>query len=411
MNQAAAPSRVVGSVPLWTYGKIGGGLSPAHVSAIVREAESGRPARLYDFVGEARRKDPHLQATLGVNETSISGLAWTLSLPEDATANEKAAAAWVEQQLRRLDLRALIARLAGAVVHGFSVVEIVWSVEGGKLVPRSLIPIAPRRFRFRPTDGALVLQDDGGPEMDLLGGAYPHKFIASRPTVTNELGLREGLCWVIAWASYMRTATIADWMRAGELSWKPYRIGSYAKGTTSVDDRRDLETVLRKITTDFAAVIPDSCKIDVLWPSGTQSRGSSHAELVTHFANEISKAVLGQTETTQASASSGYAQAKVHREVKADILAARARQIAADVTRDLIEPMLRLNFSAADLRTPIFTFDLTEAADIVAIADAASKLADAGLVLSAAWLRDQIGHPLTIRPGEETIGGPKGGGT
>nr|WP_250636882.1 DUF935 family protein [Pseudomonas aeruginosa] len=59
----------------------------------------------------------------------------------------------------------------------------------------------------------------------------------------------------------------------------------------------------------------------------------------------ISKAVLGGTLTSTTSQSGGgaFALGQVHNEVRHDILASDARQLAATLSRDLLWPLLVLN--------------------------------------------------------------------
>ncbi|MGJ0206862.1 phage portal protein family protein, partial [Streptococcus pyogenes] len=59
----------------------------------------------------------------------------------------------------------------------------------------------------------------------------------------------------------------------------------------------------------------------------------------------ISKAVLGGTLTSTTSQSGGgaFALGQVHNEVRHDLLASDARQLAATLSRDLLWPLLVLN--------------------------------------------------------------------
>ncbi|MEN1550729.1 DUF935 family protein, partial [Pseudomonas aeruginosa] len=63
--------------------------------------------------------------------------------------------------------------------------------------------------------------------------------------------------------------------------------------------------------------------------------------------DSMSKAILGGTLTSQTSESGGgaYALGQVHNEVRHDLLAADARQLAATLSRDLLWPLLVLNRS------------------------------------------------------------------
>jgi phage gp29-like protein len=397
----AARAKTIPDLALWNQAaRIGGGITPARISSIIRQADAGEIRQLIDLANECRQRDAHLQAVLGVSEESIAALPWQVVAPKDPRAKDTRASEWVGQILRECPgMQRLIADLAGGVFYSYAVNEIVWTKEEGKLVPQRFVPVAPRRFRFRAIDGRLVFHDDGADEV-VLEEEHPKKFICSRPRVTGDVPTREGLMRVLVWMSVMRNWSIGDWLKTGELSWKPWRIGSYKKATASKEDREDLETVMKRLTTDFSAVIPDSCEIAIEWPGGAGMNRSTHGEIMTALSGEMSKAVLGQTETTQSSSSSGYAQAKVMDGVRKDLREARARQIAADLTRDLIEPLILLNFGTG-VRCPRFEFITQDPVDLKAFSEAMVNLTGTQLEIPQSWVREQAGIPE--REGDEKI--------
>ncbi len=403
---ASNRGRVIQELSIWQQGgRIGGGLTPRQVSNIIRMADAGYLAPLMDLAHECRQKDAHLQAVLGVGEDSIVGLPWRLVLPEDARAKDKRAAKWVEEQMRQRRLMPrLIANLAGATYFSHDVNEIIWGKDKGKLVPIAFEHLAQRRFGYRPIDGAFILRDDAlGMSADGLDflAEWPNKFIVSRPRVTGDAPQREGLCRLLVWAALFRTWTFADWLKTAELSWKPWRIGSYKKVGTNTEDRDDLEAVLDQLSTNGWAALPDTSSIKIEWPGGSSTKNATHAELINILAQEESKAVLGQTETVQSSSSSGYAQAKVHDAVRKDVRIARASQIASDVTRDLVDPMTDLNF--ADCIPAQFEFVNDDAVDIEKFSKAVDSLAKR-VVIPVSWVRTSVGMPEP-KPHEDTIGG------
>jgi phage gp29-like protein len=391
---AANRGRVVPDVALWAdAGRIGGGLTPRKVSQILRQADIGFPMELMDLANECRQKDCHLQAVLSVSEESLAGLPWQLVIPENARAKDKRAAKWVESVLRSTtDLRKLVAGLSGAPYYSYDVNEIVWRKDGGDLIPDSFVHIAHRRFGFRLHDGRLIQRDisTGFSEVDFRE-QWPNKFVVSQPRINGDAAHREGLARVLVWATLFRTWTIADWLKTAELSWKPWRIGTYKKGAGDTEDREGLEEVLDRLTTTGWAAKSDAVDIDIEWPQGSVSTKATHSELVNVLAQEMSKAVLGQTETVQASTSSGYAQAKVHDAVRKDLREARANQIAADITRDLIAPMIALNFG--DVLCPRFEFVTDDAADLASFSLALWNMTRAGLTVPQKWAREAAGIP------------------
>jgi phage gp29-like protein len=406
-ERAAAPKRgtaVVPALSLWQqFTRIGGGLTPSQVSTILREADSGDMRRLMDLANESRQKDGHLHGCLEQSEQAIAGLQWQLTPPADAKAKEKKAAEWIESKLREnADLFRLISHLAGSFYYGYGVAEIIWAKgDEGRLLPARFELIDARRFGFRQDDGRFVWRDEGMSFDGVdLREEFPGKFIISRPRVTGDVPCREGLARLLVWAALFRNWTITDWLRLGEIAWKPWRIGKYRKDA-SKEDIAGLIDVLEGMSANGVARIPETVDVDVKWaPNGTTK--PMHEVLYETIAREMSKAVIGSTETIQASSSSGYGQAKVHNEVRKDLREARAKQIATDITRDLIEVMIEINFGPS-VRAPRFEFITQDPVDLKAFSEGMKNLREAGLKIPQAWVRDEAGIPEP-KDDEECLG-------
>jgi phage gp29-like protein len=403
LSQSAMVGRAIPDLALWhQFQRIGGAITPTQVSTILREADAGDMTRLMDLGNDARQKDGHLQAILSQAEEGIAGLDWQLRLPDGAKARDKRAAKVAESYLRSAkNFQRMISHQAGAIYYGRAITETAWQKRDGFLVPGDFVNHAARRFVFRQSDGKLVWKDPGMVEVDFLE-EFPGKFIVSQPRVNGDVPCREGLIRVIVWAAMFRNWDLTDWLRTGEASWKPWRIG-YHDPKANDEDKESLEAALSQLTTSGYAMLPKSTEMKIEWPGGTsQSSKSTHSELFNVIAQEMSKAVLGQTETVQSSNSSGYAQAKVHERVGGTLLKSRAKSVAADITRDLVQPFIEWNFGKG-YEVPRFEFITQDPVDIGGFADAISKLVGSGLNISQEWVRDQIGAPEPI-DGQDVMG-------
>jgi phage gp29-like protein len=394
---------VVPNLPLWNQAhRIGGGLTPAAVSQIIREADAGYMRRLIDLANESRQKDGHLQGCLQQAEECVAGLQWQVSALPDASSKEKKAAEWIESELRgNATFRRLLAHLAGATYYSYAVAEIYWKKSNdGKLTPGHFECLDARRFSFRQEDGKFVWWDIGQQPIDFRA-EHPGKFIVTQPRVNGDVPHREGLARLLVWSALFRNWTITDWLRLGEIAWKPWRVGTYKKDAAK-EDIDGLVRVLDGMSTNGVAIVPESIEVDVEWaPNGTTK--PMHEVLYETVAREMSKAVLGQTETIQSSQSSGYAQAKVHDGVRRDLLESRAQQLAADITRDLVATMCTMNFGPA-VRPPRFEFITQDPIDLKSFAEGLKALKDAGhKQIPTAWVSDQAGIP-TPQGDEECLG-------
>lgn len=414
-NNAAPPAPASPSQPslgqvfpdlsIWDqFQRIGGNLTPHQVSTIIRAADCGDPRRLIDLANEMRQKDGHLQSVLSTRETALLGLKWELFFEGQDPKSKKGQRQrkFVELVLRACHgFRRMIAHQTSAIYYGFAVNEIVWTTIGGKMLPQQLVCHSPRRFQFRKEDGRLVWQDETMSQpVDFK--SIDGKFLVSQPRINGDVECREGLDRVLMWPALFRNWTLSDWLKLAEISWKPWRIGRFDKALASSEDIEALKSIVAGMSSSGAAVHPKTVEVELLLPgssSGTASK-SDHAGLYETMGREMSKAVLGQTLTTEQGKVGSQALGNVHNDVRKDILEGDAEWLAEVITEQLITPLIRLNFGPK-APIPRFRFITTETADIASYAKAVSDLAKV-LRMPAQWVRDQLGIPEP-KPGDELV--------
>ncbi len=421
LGRRAMTERVgaVGGLPLWfNPGRIGGELTPRDVSNIFAAADQGQLWQLVDLFDESRQKDCHLHAVLSTFELALALLEVQV-VPASHRRRDLKIAAWVESFLRDFgsrvesdrayDLSTLISHLAGGYTYSHAVAETIWEKRGLELIPIGAEPIMPRRFVYDAATSDLCFDVSG---MGAVGGVhlptrYPNRFIQFRPRVTGGIASREGLIRPLTWAAIFRNWTVKDWLALAELAWKPWRIGKYSKDEFASDkDIRALELALQYLVTNGATLLPDTVDLKVEFAKATGSGGSSdsgpHGSLAAFLAAEMSKAVLGQTMTTEDGAS--LSQAQIHRRVQNDRRNAAARAIAAVLQRQLVAVAVRLNFGA-DAAVPGIHLAGGDDVDLAALAQAIEKLVKCGLPVSIPWIYKLYGMP-TPKAGEAVLGTP-----
>lgn len=413
-SRALAP--VVPQLPLYQqYQRVGGHLTPLQVSAIIQSADTGSQSMLVDLGNDFRQKDSHLQSLLGTREGALAGLPWVVDpavVPgaAQATDQDRAVADFVDNCLRLAEGRGqesrsftdTVSHLAGGIYFGHATTETEWDRNGTNLVPVGFRPISQRRFVFDQDDGRLKWYDGYGPKQDAidLTVRYPDKFITHQPRVNGDVPAREGLVRVLMWATLFRNWTLADWMKLAELSWKPWRFGTY-KGTANDEDITALVEAMERLTTNGFATHSDQCDIKVEWPMQGRGSRSGHGELCEFLAQEMSKCVLGQTLTVQQGERGARSLGEVHDRVRKDIAEADSVAMAATIRRDLIAPIVRLNFGAEAL-IPAFHFITEDVPDLGGLARGVEGLVRAGLRIPATWVRDKIGMPEPVE-GDEIL--------
>lgn len=427
--QVVEPVELVAQPALYyQHTRIGGSLTPEDVSNILRTADTGYMWRLQDLANESRQKDCHLQSILGTREMGVTGLRQHI-IPAGTTKQDKYIAEWCNDWLANFgtqapgpgeaprDMRYLVAHLAGANYHGYSVSETLFDKDGKYVIPVGCAPVQPRRFVFDIETGRFMFWDVQGavpyPGTD-LATEFPGRFIDFHPRINGDYEAREGLARLLVWAALFRNWGLGDWMKLAEIAWKPWRKGKYNSGRGSdktlvpaaKEDRAILKLALESIATNGIAIYPDTVDIEVEWPK--RGAGSAdHQALCMFLAAEMSKAVLGQTLTTEQGRVGSQALGEVQNEVRHDIRDADAVGIAAVIRRDMIAPIVRLNFGN-NARIPGFALVPDKVVDLGQLSIAVKNFSDAGLAIPAQWCRDtaSIPHP---KHGEELVGGGKFG--
>jgi len=394
------------------------GLTPERLSQILREAEFGDPFRYLELAEEMEEKDLHYLAVLGTRKQSVANLAFEVRAASSAK-DDLRAAEMVRAMLGgdAIDLASAMIDILDAIGKGFSAMEIVWDSSEREWFPRRLRWRDPRWFLFDWISGEELLvrsMNDEGPSISPDGAArtahfkgsglhaalrgglqpmteplLPYKFIVHIARSKAGLPIRGGLARAAGWAYLFKNFVLKDWVTFAEVYGQPLRVGKYGAGATDQDRERLLHAVAN-IGTDAAAIIPESMVIEF-----TEARQSGSAELYQSFCQyldaQVSKAVLGQTLTTEIAPGAGSrAAAQVHDLVRQDILSADARRLAATLNRDLVRPIVDLNLGPRQ-HYPHVVLGIADDSDAGEFVDMVSKLADHGVRIGQKAVLERLG--------------------
>jgi len=403
------------------------GLTPERLAAILRQAEFGDPFLYLELAEEMEEKDLHYLAVLETRKQSLAQLDMVVRPASPAAEDVRIAALASDLLLNgTLSLSDAVFDILDAIGKGFSAMEILWDRSGRYWAPQALKWRDPRWFLFDWISGEQLLVRDANAEQPLAPTAErngythleprlaaagrtaradgrslgmqpltaplaPFKFIVHFAKAKAGLPIRGGLARAAGWSYLFKNYVLKDWVTFAEVYGQPLRLGKYGAGATDADKRTLLRAVAN-IGTDAAAIIPESMIIEF-----TEARQSGSTNLYEHLCDyidrQVSKAVLGQTLTTELPRGGGSrAAAQVHEGVRRDILGADARRLAATLTRDLIKPIVDLN-AGPQTRYPQVQFAMPDDQDAKTFADIVAELADRGLRVSQKAVLDKLGLP------------------
>lgn len=362
-------------------------LTPARLADLLRRAAEGDANAYLALAEEMEELDLHYGSVLGTRKRALSGIEPRVEAASDETRDQEIADA-VRKLVNPLVWPDLVEDLLDGLGKGYSVVEILWDTGVTPWMPKGYEHRDPRWFVYDDASRrTLLLRDESSP----TGLPLPsYKFIVFEPKLKTGIPLRGGLARLVAWTFMFKHYTVLDWVQFVETYGMPIRLGRYAPGA----DAKDLQVLRKAVTSlarDAAAILPDGMRIDFEQVAATGAGWEVFERLATYLDKQISKAVLGQTMT--ADNGSSLAQAKVHNEVRLDILRADARQISAVLNRDLVRPFVDLNFGPPPNGYPLLLHPVLEPEDVKLLVDSLKVLVPMGLEVEASVVRDKLGLP------------------
>jgi phage gp29-like protein len=196
---------------------------------------------------------------------------------------------------------------------------------------------------------------------------------------------------------------LKDWAAFNEIFGMPLRLGKYEASATPAD-REALRTAIISLGSDAAGIISKSTEIEFVEASARLTGVSNPYQVMAFFCNrEMSKAVLGQTLTTDTEGTTGtYAAGSVQNEVRRDLLEADARAQAETLRLQLLRPLVGFNFGW-DKPVPGLSFLISDSPDLKADAEVIERLVKAGLAVPAAHCYEHFGIPEP-KGGEAVLG-------
>lgn len=375
------------------------GLNPLRLAAILRDADAGDTVRYLELAETIEERDPHYLGVLGTRRRSVSQIDVSVEAASDDPKDVKIAD-MIRDWLRRDELTEELFDILDCIGKGYSFTEIIWDTSEGQWMPERLEYRDPRWFRFDRTNLATpLLLSEHGQEEPLPA----FKFIFASIKAKSGLVLRSGLARAAAWAWMFKAFTQRDWAIFTQTYGQPLRLGKFGPNA-SEEDKNILFRAVANIAGDCAAIIPEGMEIEFIETKSVGQTSDLYERRADWLDKQISKAVLGQTATTDA-VTGGLGSGKEHRQVQEDIERADARALSAILNRDLIRPWVDLEFGPQK-RYPRLVIARPEKEDLKGLVDAVVKLVPLGMRVEQSEMRDRLG---LSDPGKdaELLGQPK----
>ncbi|MBU1041286.1 MAG: DUF935 domain-containing protein [Proteobacteria bacterium] len=377
-----------------------GGLTPKRLNQILANADSGDILDMFNLFADIEDRDEHIHAELSKRRRALLGLQWSImpgkgsGTPKNPDKRAVAIAEAVREQFDTMpDFEDMVLDLADAIGPGFAALEIEWGYDGRVHVPMCLHHRPQTWFQLLPPhlggDANTLRLRDGSMEGQAL---QPLGWVLHRHRSKSGWLARTGLFRVLVWTFLLKGYARGDFAEFLEIHGLPLRVGTYPT-TAQPEDKAALRRAIQAIGHDAAGIIPEGMVID--FKEAAKGSEKPFEAMLDHCERGQSKAILGGTLTSQADGkSSTNALGKIHDEVRRDIMASDARQIASSITQQLLLPLAVLNQGVSDpALLPYFVFDISDQADLKELAEALPKLVQV-MRIPEAWAHEKAGIPL-----------------
>lgn len=374
------------------------GLTPQKLATILKEADSGDVYRQMELFEEMEEKDAHLYSNLQTRKLAVTGLDFEI-VPFSEDRKDREVADFVANIIHNLpDLEDNLLDMLDAVGKGYSVQELYWDIKNNKNVIRHMEWVHPKRFIWYDAMGRSntprLLTDDAPMGVDLPAFKFlfhKHKTKSGHPT-------RQGVLRVVAWMYLFKNYDIKDWVVFAETYGMPLRLGKYDPSATK-EDKDALIQAIRSLGSDAAGVISKSTEIAFV--EAVKNSTDVYSTLADFCNAETSKAILGQTLTTQQGANGSRALGQVHNEVRGDLKKADCEQVSKGIRRDVILPLVGFNFGW-EVNLPWFRFDYEEEEDLKSEADRYKVHIESGMAIGEDHMYEKFNIPKP-KAGERTV--------
>lgn len=314
------------------------------------------------------------------------------------SANRKAREAF-ETVLKNLNPYRLMTDMLYAPFFGMSPIEIVWAKKDGLWTPAKAEGKPPEWFVYSQNNEPRflsrnqMLEGEPLPELKYL---IPRHF----PSYLNPYG--ERILSRCFWPVAFKRGGMKFWAVFAEKYGMPWAIGKVPRNTGDAERSRILSQ-LAGMVQDAVAVINDDESVDLIGMGQAKAASDVYSGLISVSNREISKAVLGQTLTTEIDKGGSYAASQTHLDIRADLAGMDQKMVSQEINT-LCRWFTRLNFAGAESAEFLFFEEEDIQADR---AERDKKLYDQGVRFSKKYYVRAYGFEDSDIEEGETIAEPE----
>ncbi len=386
-----------------------GGLTPQTLAAIFKEADSGDVARQAELFEEMEEKDTHLFSELQTRKNAVQGLDYEVT-PWSESAEDKKIKDFVADCLFGLEsLDDALLDMLDAIGKGYSLNEILWATDGNKAVISRIEWIHAKKAVFYERGAANMwaksfevprILTEADPIYGEIMPAF--KLIYHRYKARSGYDTRAGVLRVCAWMYLFKNYGIKDWVAFAEVFGMPLRLGKYDPGAGK-EDKDALTAAIQSLGSDAAGIISKNTEIEFVEAAKNTGADNVYETLANFCDKQLSKAILGQTATTEGTPGK-LGNENAQDRVRHDLIKADAESLGKTIRYQVIRPLVGYNFGW-DKPLPWFNLLYERPEDLKSTSEVYLNLNKIGFYPSAEHVSARFKIPLP-KKGETVLAPP-----
>lgn len=294
--------------------------------------EFGWNAKVYEEI----LSDSHLTAVVSSRKSGTMSMLWQI----DRGLAKSKHAKFAEAALRTQDIPRMIGEITDDFLYGYQPLEVIWNKprNGEPVIPLQTVGKPPEWFQFDSENRLRFISGRAPSEGELIP---PRKVLLSRHEARYKNPYGNALLSKVFWPITFKRGGFKFWVSFTEKYGSPFGVGKVPRGADETEYEK-LGDILVNMVQDAVAVIPDDGSFEFIETGGRKN--SDVFERMLRFCDEqTSKAILGQTLTTEAGDKGARSLGEVHFDVRADLIQEDKRRVE-DCFNTLIRWIIDLNF-------------------------------------------------------------------
>lgn len=268
--------------------------------------------------------DPHVWSCYQSRKSGTLSCEWKINEAKEGSVRQnKNGYKIIENLMESLDAYQTITDMLEAPFYGMAPLEVIWKSAENSWLPGRIEGKPPEWFAFDPENKLRFLSMDNMTD----GEEIPdYKFLLPRHHASYQNPYGERVLSKCFWPVVFKKAGFKFWAVFTEKYGMPWLIGKVPRSTNE-PERGALLSRLTSMVQDAVAVINDDESVDITEAAGKSASADIYEKLISVSNREISKAILGQTLTTELDKGGSFAATKEHMEVRADLVDQDKRMI------------------------------------------------------------------------------------